>query len=79
MRLAIADVDERRNVAAQVEQGMQFHRRLGGTKARPREDGEAQIDGGGIERVGGLIQLPAKQSSSWSLRAVWIRLMAKSA
>ena len=57
VQLAIADVDERGDIAAQVEQGMQLHRGFGGTEVRPRKDGEAQIDRGGIQRVSRLLQL----------------------
>src|SRR5208337_3558175 len=49
-------VNSGRNVAAQVEQGVKFHRTLVLPKLRPGEKGQAQIDGGGIEGVDRLVQ-----------------------
>ncbi len=49
MHLAVADVDEGRDVAAQVEQRVQFDRRLGRAKGCPRKHRQAQIDGGRIQ------------------------------
>ena len=45
MSLAVGDVDEGGDMAAQVEQGMQLHRRLGFAEMGPREQGQAKIDG----------------------------------
>lgn len=52
VQLAIADVDEAGNVAAQVEQRMQLDRRFGRTKRSPRKYRQAQVDGGRILRIG---------------------------
>ena len=57
VQLAIRDVDERRDVASQVEQGMQLDRRLFLAEARPRKQRLTQIDGSGVESVGGLLQI----------------------
>jgi hypothetical protein len=43
--LAVADVDKSGYIAPQIEQGMQFDRRLGCAKRGPREDRQAQIEG----------------------------------
>ena len=44
-------MDERRDCATQVQQRVQLHRCLGRAKGGPVEQGEAQVDGGGIQRV----------------------------
>ena len=56
MHLAVADVNESGDVAAQVQQRMHLDGGLGATKVRPRKDAQAEVDGGGIERVSCLIQ-----------------------
>lgn len=43
VHLAIPDVNENRDVAAQVEQRVQFNRRLGGSERSPRKHRQAQI------------------------------------
>src|SRR6266545_5466271 len=48
------------NAAAQVEQGVKFHRSLVLAKLGPRKKRQTQIDGGGIESVNRLGQLGAK-------------------
>src|SRR5208282_21428 len=48
VHLAVADMDEGRDVAAQVEQRVQLDRLLVRAKRRPREYRQAQIDGGRI-------------------------------
>ena len=58
--LAVGDVDEARNVAAQVEQRTHLHRRLGGTKQRPRKQRQTQIDSRGVQCVGGVLQFDAE-------------------
>ena len=45
---------------AQIQQRVQFDGRLGSTKPRPREQGKAQIDGRGVQRVNRRIQLDAE-------------------
>lgn len=35
---------------------MQFDSGFGLAKVRPRKDAQAEVDGGGIERIGGLFQ-----------------------
>ena len=45
VELALRDVDEARDTAAQVEQGVQLDRALGLAELRPREQREAQVDG----------------------------------
>ena len=49
--LAVRDVDESRDVAAQIQKRMQLDGRLGGTKRRPWEKRQAQVDGRGIQAV----------------------------
>jgi len=61
VQLAIADVDEAGDVAAQVEQRMQLDRRLGRTKRSPRKYRQTQIDSGGIQRVDRLREIDTKR------------------
>src|ERR1700730_5694919 len=61
VKLAIADEDERGNVATQIEQGVHFHRRLGRSKRCPGKRREAQIYGGRIECVDGLLQVQSER------------------
>jgi len=58
--LAVRDVDEGGDVAAQIQQGMQLDRRLGGAERRPWKQRQAQIDGRGIQGVDGVVQIDAK-------------------
>jgi hypothetical protein len=60
VHLAVGDVDEAWDVAAQVQQRMQLERSLGATGRRPREEREAQIDGRGIQRMGRVRELDAE-------------------
>ena len=54
------DVEEGEDVAAQIEQRVEFDRRFGALERRPAEQGEAEIDGGGVERVDGLVEIGAE-------------------
>ncbi len=54
-------MDERRNGPAQVQQRVQLDGRLGGLKRRPVEQAQAQIDGGGVQGVDGVVQLQAQR------------------
>jgi hypothetical protein len=51
VKLAIADVQKRWDVAAEVQEGVQLDGRLGRAKRGPRKHRQAQVDGAGIERV----------------------------
>ena len=50
-QLAVADVQEGGNIAAQVEQRMQLNGRFGRAKWSPRKHRQTQIDGTGIQRI----------------------------
>ena len=54
VQLAVGDVDEAGNTAAQIEQRVHLHRSLGGSEMCPGEERQAQIDGRrvqGIDRI----------------------------
>ena len=51
VELAVADVQESRDIPAQVEQGVELDRRFGRSKRCPWEQRQAQIDGRRVERV----------------------------
>ena len=48
MQFGLGDVDERRTIAAQVQQGVQLDAGLGGAEQGPGKHGQAQIDGGAV-------------------------------
>ena len=60
VELAVRDVDEARDAAAQVEQGVQLDRALGLAELRPREQREAEVDGCRVQRVNRVRQFHAK-------------------
>ena len=49
-------MDKRRDATLQVQQCMQFNGRLGLAEVRPGEHGQAQVNGGGVEGVDGVIE-----------------------
>ena len=51
VEFAVADVNERGNGTAQVQQRVQLDGGLGRTKRRPVEQAQAQVDGGGVQGV----------------------------
>ena len=57
VQLAVADVDARRDRAAQVQQRVQREGRLGGAKRRPVAQAQAEIDGGGVQRIDARIEI----------------------
>jgi len=60
VHFAIGDFDKRGNAAARIQQCMQFDRAFAVAKAGPRKQGQAQVDGGRIQRVHRLIQFDAE-------------------
>lgn len=57
VQLAVADEDEGRDIAPQIQERVQLDRRFGRAKRRPGKDRETQIDRGGIERVDGVLEI----------------------
>src|SRR5258708_32681307 len=60
VHFAIADVDEGGNVAAQIQQRVQFDVCLGRAERRPWKYRQAQIDRRGVERVDSNLQIDTK-------------------
>ena len=60
VNLAMSDNDEGRDTPPQVQKGMQFHSAFVGSELGPREKGETQIDGGGVQSIRGLIQFDSE-------------------
>lgn len=58
--LAVADVDEARDVASEIEQRMHPDGGLGRAKRRPRKHRQAQVDGRGVQGIDGIGQIDAK-------------------
>ena len=61
VQFAIADVEERRDVAAQVQERVQLDGRLGRAKRSPRKYRQAQVDGAGIQSIDRVFQIDAKR------------------
>jgi hypothetical protein len=57
VHFAVGNVDKTRDVAAQIDQGVEFDSSFASAELCPREEGEAEIDSGGIEGVDGLLQI----------------------
>ena len=55
MDLSTGDDHYRGNTAAKIEQGVKFDRRLASAELRPRKKRQAQIDGGGVQRINGVV------------------------
>ena len=55
MDFSWGNLDKCGDGAAHIEQSVHLHRRLAGSKTRPREHGQAKVDGGGIEGVEGTV------------------------
>lgn len=60
VNFAAGDMDKTRNTAAQIHKCMDFDGRLVPAELGPGKQGKAQVDGCGIEGIGGLIQGQAK-------------------
>ena len=56
VQFALGEMYKGGDSAAQVQQGMQFDSRFGLTEVRPGEHGQAQVDGGGVEGIDGIIE-----------------------
>ena len=63
VQLAVADMDEGRYGAAQVQQRVQLDGRLGRAKRRPGKQAQTQIDGAGVQRIDGVVQIDAEGDS----------------
>jgi hypothetical protein len=48
------------DIAAQIQECVEFDRRLGALERRPREQRKTEIDGGGVERIDGLVEIDAE-------------------
>src|SRR5271155_1282777 len=57
VHLAVANKDKGRDIAAQIEQRVQFDRGLGRPKRRPRKYRQTQIDGRRIQRIDRILQV----------------------
>src|SRR3989338_7220328 len=60
VHLAVGDVDESWNIAAQVEQRMHLDGSFCLAEMCPWKDAQAQVDGRGVERIGRLLQFHRK-------------------
>jgi hypothetical protein len=61
VRLAVINMQKRRDIAAQVDLRVQLDGCLGALKVSPRKQCQAQIDGGGVERVGRVLKVSAER------------------
>ena len=60
VHLAVADVNEGGNRAPEVQQCVQLDDCLGFPKRRPLEQAQAQIDGGGVQRVDRVLEIESQ-------------------
>lgn len=60
VNLAMSDNDEGRDTPPQIQEGMQFHSAFVSSELGPWEKGQTQIDRGGVQSIGGLIQFDSK-------------------
>jgi hypothetical protein len=56
VHLAVGNADKRRDTATQVQQRVHLHRGFVLAELRPWKQGEAQIDGGRVERIEAVVQ-----------------------
>ena len=63
VHLACRDMDENGNGAAQVDDGVGFDGGFGRAEVRPGEQCQAQIDGGGVQRIERFLETPLRQTS----------------
>ena len=68
VHLAVADVDKTGDGASQVQQGMQLDGRFGLAKRCPRKQRQAQIDGGGVERVNRCLEFAQQRTVEFVVR-----------
>ena len=57
VQLSVGNIDEARDIAAQVQQRVYFYRRFGGSEMRPWEQRQTQVNGGRVQRVN-VVQVP---------------------
>lgn len=57
---AMVDMDDHRDVATQIDHGVELHRTLVMVEAGPREERQAQIDGGGVQGIGSAVEIGAE-------------------
>ena len=57
---AVADMDESWDIAAQIQEGVELDGGLGALERGPGEDREAEVDGGRVEGIDGVVELEAE-------------------
>ena len=60
MHLAVGDAHEHRDTAVQIKQRVQLHCPFAFAEASPRKQGQAQIDGSGVDRVSAVLEVLAE-------------------
>ena len=60
MHLAVGDAHEHGDTAVQIQQRVQLHCPFAFAEASPRKQGQAQIDGSGVERVSAVLEVLAE-------------------
>ncbi len=56
----VGDVYEGGDVAAQIQERVELDSSFAALERRPREERETEVDGGGVERIDGLVEIDAK-------------------
>lgn len=60
MNFPIGDECDGRNASSQIKQGMEFDCRFRLAEVRPREQRQAQVDGGGVKCINSLLQFQSE-------------------
>src|SRR5208337_4680393 len=60
VRFPVSYADKTGDVAPQVDQRVKLHGTFVTTKARPRKEGKTEIDGRGVQGIGGLLERHGK-------------------
>jgi hypothetical protein len=61
VNFAMRDNNDRGNASSEVQEGVHFHSGFVGSEFGPREKRQTQIDGGGVQGVGRLIQFDTER------------------
>lgn len=77
MEAAVGDVNKARNGSAQVQQGMHLHRGLGLAEDGPRKYRQAQVDGGGVERIDGVVEIHPERLAGVELPGATDQVLGK--
>src|SRR5258706_11003047 len=59
--LSVGNLNESRDRTAEIKQGVHFYGALMRSKSSPREHGQTEIDGGGVQGINGVVEVETKR------------------